>query len=105
MLCHRLGSGAPHPREPGRRSGKKVWHRSKVPLLGRARRGGEDCNRNIFPCTHADSQKAGCLSHRLWVTRHYLPELQVMGRLVQAIDGWASLVWPKGSGFSIALLF
>ena len=65
---------------------EEVWgsRRSKSPLLGRARGGGVDCHRNIFPCTCKESQKAGYLwrmlqvarKHccRLWVTRHYLCE-------------------------------
>ena len=58
----------PQPREPGRRSGPAGEVRSHC-------WGGADCNRNIFPCTCADSQRVGCFWCRLQVVRHHLRSL------------------------------
>ena len=74
---------------------EEVWAlgRSKALLLGRARGRGADRHRNLFPC--ADSQRAGCLWHRLqvvrghlhglWSTRHLLCGLQVAGHLLYGL--------------------
>ena len=59
-----LGSGAARD---GKQSAvvwgnlEEVWahRRSKPPLLGRARGRGVDHHRNVFLCTHIDSQRAG----------------------------------------------
>ena len=78
----------------GKGTQELVWtHRkSKVLLLRRARRGGEDCYKNLFPCTCTHSQWAGHLWHRLQVVRgylfrpqkprHLLYRLQVAGHLL-----------------------
>ena len=54
---------------------EEVWacRKSKMPLLGRVRGGGVDYHRNVFPCAHTDSQRAGSLWNRLQEARgHFL---------------------------------
>ena len=60
---------------------EEIWshRRSKVPLLWRARGGGADHHRNLFPCTHTGSQRAGHLWHRLRVVRGSLQGLRESG--------------------------
>lgn len=67
-----------------------VWahRRSKVPLLVRVRGGGADNHKNIIPCTRADSQRVGCLCHRLQAVRHHY---------AWATGNRAPLVHAKGS--------
>ena len=63
--------------------------RSKAPLLEKARRGGEDCHRNIFLCAHAESWNVG-----LWAARPLLCGLQVVGANPHChvrLQRWA---WP-----------
>ena len=72
---------------------EEVWafRRSKAPLLGRARGGGADRHRNLFPCARMDFQRAGCLWLRLRVAGGKRP-------LSGAMCGQAPLVWASGSG-------
>ena len=57
-----------------KRTQEEVWvhRRSKAPLFGRARGGEVDNHRNIFLCTHVDSQSTG-----LWAVRPLLLRLWV----------------------------
>ena len=66
---HRLGSITPQLWECGR---KWALRRSKAPLLWRARGGGVDHHRNLFPCACTDFQETGYLWCRQWVVRHHL---------------------------------
>ena len=61
-------------------------------MLGRERRGGVDCHKNIIPCAHADSQRAVNLWHRLWVAGHLLCGLRAIGRLHNMVP----LAWSTG---------
>ena len=63
---------------------EEVWafRRSKVPLLGKARGGGVDCHKNLFPYAHTGSQRAGFLWQRLQVVRGLMLRLQEIGWLL-----------------------
>ena len=50
-----MGWGVEH-HSRGNLGGGLACRRSKVPLLGRVRGGGADHHRNLFPCTHTDSE-------------------------------------------------
>ena len=99
-----LGSSAPRAgeqsttgKEPRKRSGPEG---EEAPLLGRATGGGAEHHRNIFPCAHMDSQRAGlwaarCLLHRLQETgpflvaygwQHILHSLKVTGHLLHGLQ-------------------
>lgn len=72
-----LGSGVPQAGEPStiaKGTQEEVWphRRGKAPLLGRARGGGVDCHRNLFPSKHADSERVGHLWCRLQVAKYHL---------------------------------
>ena len=61
-MCHRWGSGVLQAGEwntTAEGTQEKVWayRRSKAPLLGRARGGGEDCHRNLQAHMHMGSQR------------------------------------------------
>ena len=82
-----LRSGVPGVREQratAEGTQEEVWaqRRSKAPLLGRVAGGEVDRHRNIFPCTRADSQMAGCLWLRISVARNQLRGLQVTEHLL-----------------------
>ena len=61
-----------------KRTWEEVWahRRNKMPLLGRARGGGEDHHSNLFPCICMGPQRVGSLWHRLHVARYHLFGLQ-----------------------------
>ena len=70
-----LGSGVRRAGEwisAAERTQEVAWahKRKNKPSLGRGRRGGVDCHRNIFLCAHADSWRV-----RLWVVRCLLSGL------------------------------
>ena len=80
MVCHGVGSGVLELRETGKRPGQQD---KQGAILGRARREGADCHRNIFLCGSTGSQEARYLLCRLWVAGCLLHGLWAMGQLLR----------------------
>ena len=125
MNQRELGSSAPQAGEQSTTAEgtqEEVWthRRSKAPLLGRARGGRTECNRNIFLCMHgllddgalgremplewATGDNSSCVAYRLWcflhglrMMRHFLHGLHAVGENHHShlrLQRWA---WPTVS--------
>ena len=79
---------------------EEVWlyRKTKPPLLGRARGGGADHHRNIFPYASTDSQSTGHLWHRLQVVGHLLHGVRAAGHLLHRL----SVIWHLLCGLQAA---
>ena len=78
---------------------KKVWacKRSKVPLLGRVRRGGVDCHKNLPAQVCAGSQRVWWLWYRLWVAISHSLRLRETGCFLSGLQVARHLLCGLGS--------